>query len=27
VQWFAMALALFVIYVVVNFRRDEESLV
>jgi surfeit locus 1 family protein len=26
VQWFAMALALFVIYVVVNFRRDEESL-
>lgn len=27
VQWFAMALALFVIYVVVNFRRDGESLV
>jgi surfeit locus 1 family protein len=27
VQWFALALALFVIYVVVNFRRDEESLV
>jgi surfeit locus 1 family protein len=27
VQWFAMALALFVIYVVVNFRRDKESLV
>jgi surfeit locus 1 family protein len=27
VQWFAMALALFVIYLVVNFRRDEESLV
>ncbi|MGO9946339.1 MAG: SURF1 family protein [Steroidobacteraceae bacterium] len=26
-QWFALALALFVIYVVVNFRRDEESLV
>jgi surfeit locus 1 family protein len=26
-QWFALALALFVIYLVVNFRRDEEPLV